>query len=960
MNHEAPWQAQWIWAAGQPPSPRNQRIYACREVTLPALRHAGLRISADARYRLWINGEWIQDGPGRCWPTHQSYDRIDVRSALRVGRNVIVVAALHHGFASFQHLPSEAGLLLQLDGEDYAGAAHRLISDRHWRACVDASWTSAAARVFIGQEAVELRDLRVETPLPAHGDAPLPKWPAAAERYAATAGPWRGLEERGTPSLTRLPQLGKAVCWELAVGRCAWKTCIDLHRLCYPSDTSANRLRMLGCLATSVHRARAGTVRLSLALPEGWSLRVNGRSSDGNLLRLRRGENLLVFTVLHEGHGFDATLACETALELRHPWLPDAATPWAWCGPFAPTDPPTNQGTTTAPTIVDNARAEVEALGAHPTSAVLRAAGTWSVVAPELLLEDPWADFRSRRVLATLPPSDHAGLLGDEVHWTCIDPVENGDVELCVDLGLQSIGYVELEADAAAGSIIDVHLVEHLTGEHQPQHTDGVRNGLRWVLREGRQRLTACKRRAGRYLIVSLRELRAPLRLRGLRLLEATYPAQSAGGFRCSDAGLTRIWAMSERTVRLCMEDSYTDCPLYEQVLWVGDLRNEALYAHAAFGAWDLTRRSLRLAAQSLEHGPLVGSQVPSGWNQLLPAWSLLWGIAVQEWYEASGDRAGLAELWPAVIANLRACEENSPRGLLDIHAWNFFDWSGIDCGHDLVLHNSLLLFGALRAARAGARVLGRRDAAWLGAFAKRVETALRQQWDSKRPGFPDALRADGTPSPSTCQHTAALALVHGGLPDAKARRAALGQLLRPRAGTVRAGSPFALQFLLEALEAEDRGEDALALLREHWAVMLAHDASTCWETFPVPGDHRITRSHCHGWSAAPIHVLMRTVLGVRASAPGGRAFTISPQLVGGLDWAEGSHATPLGALSVSWHRLGGTLSIRILAPRRIRCRVQRHASWRRLKVRVERVHQEGVQRGERTTGSRAHDCDPT
>ena len=97
-------------------------------------------------------------------------------------------------------------------------------------------------------------------------------------------------------------------------------------------------------------------------------------------------------------------------------------------------------------------------------------------------------------------------------------------------------------------------------------------------------------------------------------MLEATYPDTGDGGsFECSDERLNRIYAISRRTLLLCMEDVFTDCPLYEQTLWIGDARNEALFSYGSFWCPDLVQRCCRLGAQSLETLPLVGSQVPSG-----------------------------------------------------------------------------------------------------------------------------------------------------------------------------------------------------------------------------------------------------------------------------------------------------------------------------------------------------------
>src|SRR5690606_2240054 len=112
------------------------------------------------------------------------------------------------------------------------------------------------------------------------------------------------------------------------------------------------------------------------------------------------------------------------------------------------------------------------------------------------------------------------------------------------------------------------------------------------------------------------------------------------GSFSCSDLRLERVWDISAHTLKLCMEDTFTDCPLYEQTLWVGDARNESVFAFTAFGAEDLARRCIVLAGQSLERYPLVGCQLPSAWDTLLPAWSFLWGISVWDYYFQTGDKA--------------------------------------------------------------------------------------------------------------------------------------------------------------------------------------------------------------------------------------------------------------------------------------------------------------------------------
>jgi len=56
-----------------------------------AEKKATLQIFADARYMLWINGQYVQRGPARFEPQAPEYDSMDITPYLQKGDNVIVV-----------------------------------------------------------------------------------------------------------------------------------------------------------------------------------------------------------------------------------------------------------------------------------------------------------------------------------------------------------------------------------------------------------------------------------------------------------------------------------------------------------------------------------------------------------------------------------------------------------------------------------------------------------------------------------------------------------------------------------------------------------------------------------------------------------------------------------------------------------------------------------------------------
>ena len=138
------------------------------------------------------------------------------------------------------------------------------------------------------------------------------------------------------------------------------------------------------------------------------------------------------------------------------------------------------------------------------------------------------------------------------------------------------------------GVCVDIFGVEYIAPDGRIQHTDGNRNGMRYITRQGVNQFTSLKRRAQRYLFLTLRNQHAPVQIRNVHLVESTYPVNAIGSFACSDPRLDKIWEISTRTLKLCMEDTYTDCPLYEQTHWVGDARNESLFGYSVFGATDL------------------------------------------------------------------------------------------------------------------------------------------------------------------------------------------------------------------------------------------------------------------------------------------------------------------------------------------------------------------------------------
>lgn len=105
------WQAKWIWDVPQPePNGTNQqclvyfrKTFQIAEGIRPSLK---LDVTADSRYRLFINGQSVTVGPCKGTPQVQYYDSVDVSAHLQEGTNVLAVQVLR--FPSFE--PFEYGV----------------------------------------------------------------------------------------------------------------------------------------------------------------------------------------------------------------------------------------------------------------------------------------------------------------------------------------------------------------------------------------------------------------------------------------------------------------------------------------------------------------------------------------------------------------------------------------------------------------------------------------------------------------------------------------------------------------------------------------------------------------------------------------------------------------------------------------------------------------------------------
>ena len=153
---------------------------------------AVLRLSADSRYRLWVNGVFVGRGPERSWPSSVAVDERPVTDLLRPGVNRIAVQVYSPGHSHFAYVHRGAcGLIgwLEVDGKV------ALTTGPHWKSRRDRSWSDRVERVSIYGTGVEDRDLRLEEDWV---EADASAWDSARVVQGAEGPIWQSLRPRAT------------------------------------------------------------------------------------------------------------------------------------------------------------------------------------------------------------------------------------------------------------------------------------------------------------------------------------------------------------------------------------------------------------------------------------------------------------------------------------------------------------------------------------------------------------------------------------------------------------------------------------------------------------------------------------------------------------------------------------------------------------------------------------------
>jgi len=407
--------------------------------------------------------------------------------------------------------------------------------------------------------------------------------------------------------------------------------------------------------------------------------------------------------------------------------------------------------------------------------------------------------------------------------------------------------------------------------------------------------------RAYRYVVLQIETQAESLRLEAMQGRYTAYPFQTQYRFDApEDPQLVDILRVGERTQRLCANETFMDCPYYEQLQYAGDTRIQQLVSLYAFGDHRLMRQAIDQIDQSRLPSGLTMSRYPTRVPQYIPGFSLLWVASVHDYWRYVPDVAFVQAKLPGVRAVLDwHLSRTYPDGSLPfLPWWNFYDWAwerGIppmDAEGHAAIKDLLWLYALQLAVEMEQTVGDAYHAQRYAEVAQRLKTSIRQRyWEPKL-----GLIRDLPDSALYSQHANSFAVLTGVVTAQEAPLVMQRVLEDSSLLGCNLGFFFYLTSALRMAGLGDRYLETLAGWREQLALGLS-----TWVEEP---NFLTSRSDCHAWGCVPNIELFRTVLGIESGAPGFAEVQIMPHL-GTLTEASGEMPHPNGTIRVSLRRVG-------------------------------------------------------
>ncbi len=431
------------------------------------------------------------------------------------------------------------------------------------------------------------------------------------------------------------------------------------------------------------------------------------------------------------------------------------------------------------------------------------------------------------------------------------------------------------------------------------------------------QSFTALNFRTYRYVQLIIQTNEEPITINDLFGTFTGYPFIRKSNFSATNPLYNQILDIGWRTARLCAWETYTDCPYYEQLQYIGDTRIQALVSMYNTGDERLVRNALNQMNESRLPEGVTLSRHPSHTAQLIPTFSLWYIDMLHDYWMYGKDEAFVKDKLTGTRGILEFFKrfQQKDHSLKDVPYWNFTDWcetKGWDGGRAPVgkdgyssVMDLLLLYTYQMAADMELKIGIPALAAQYNTEAKILQQNIRNKYfDTTKKLF-----ADRTEKDVYSQHANTLAILTGLSTGEEAKSIAL-KLMKDT--SITEATIFYKYYVYQALTKAGFGNEYL-----NWLDIWKSNIKEGLTTWAEISDINNSRSDCHAWGASPNIEFYRTVLGIDSDAPSFKKVKIIPHLGNEIN-INGSIPHPAGTISTSYQLQNAQWNIQIDLPKTI------------------------------------------
>jgi hypothetical protein len=500
---------------------------------------------------------------------------------------------------------------------------------------------------------------------------------------------------------------------------------------------------------------------------------------------------------------------------------------------------------------------------------------------------------------------------------TAVTIPANTTIALLLDQTFETNAYVTLNFSGGKDAGISLGYAEALFNKDNKGNRNDI-TGKQFVgridslLADGSkgQTFTTLNFRTYRYIRVLVQTKNDPLVLEDIYGTFTGYPFKRTSTFNTDNNEIKQILDIGWRTARLNAWESYTDCPYYEQLQYIGDTRIQALISYYNTSDDRLARNALTQMDHSRLAEGVTKSCYPTKGTQIISTFSLWYICMLHDYWMYRGDNDFIKNklVGERAILDFFSKYQQPDGSVKNTPYWAFVDWAGNLAGDVkgadgcAAIYDLQLLWAYQWAADMEAQI-GIRDYARIynQKAAQLKATIQRKYWDPVKKLYADTKEKNGY-----SQHANSLAILTG-MVSAADMPAVVNGLLNDN--TLTQCTVYFKYYLNQALIKAGQGNDYMSWL-DIWRENIAMGLTT-WAEY---SDINTSRSDCHAWGASPNIEFYRTVLGIDSYAPGFSKIKIEPHL-GTLTNVDGEIPHPDGKVAVKYILEGSKWKINISLP---------------------------------------------